>query len=168
MEKQKIRRSLFGLFMIVMLSGVAQEALAQGTVKRNDVKRPERSTVKKEKEVKQSPRRTVRKSQTSKPTRVKEAYSRNENRKRPYRDSNRSGKSYERNRDNAYKYRDTRHHIPTQRIRHHGPYRRPGWVDYHRSGYRYPIYDGSGYRGGRIHRYACLGITIWLFFFRNW
>lgn len=137
MEKLKIRNNLFGLLMIGLLAGTAQEVFAQRAVAGNEVKRPVR-TVKKEKVVKKSPRQPLRKSHTSKPVRAREAYQRKNNPKKPNRDYKKGGKSYSRNRNHAYKHRDKRRHIPTQRIRHHGPHHRPAWVDYHRRGYRYP------------------------------
>jgi len=167
MEKHKIRNTFLGLLIIILLAGMAQETLAQRTVAGNEVKRPARTTVKKEKVVKKSPRQPLRKSHTSKPVRAREAYQRSERPKRSYRDSKRSGKSYERNRDYAYKYRDRRQHIRTQRIKHHGPYRRPGWVDYHRPGHRYPRigmhvsilpHAFISFRIGSLRFYACKGV----------
>lgn len=142
MEMQKIRNTLFGLLIVGLLVGMAQDALAQRTVtrseRRSDAKRPARTTIKKDKIVKQSPKQTVRKSRTTKSVRAKATYSRNENRKKQYRDSKKDRKSFERDRNHAYKHQDNKHHNHTKKTWHSGHYRKPTWVDYHRPGYRYP------------------------------
>lgn len=142
MEMQKIRNTLFGLIIVGLMAGMAQDALAQRTVarseRRSDTKRPARTTVKKDKIVKQSPKQTVRRSRTSKSDRAKATYSRNENRKKQNRDSKKDRKSGETNRNHTYKYQDRKHYNPTKKTWYRDHYRKPAWVDYHWPGYRYP------------------------------
>jgi hypothetical protein len=142
MEMLKIRNTLFGLLIGGLLAGMAQDALAQRTIarseRRSDAKRPARTTMKKDKIVKQSPKQTVRKSHTSKSVRAKAMNSGNENRKKQERDAKKDRKSDERDRNHAYKYQDRKPHIPTKKTWHREHDRKPAWVDYHRPGYRYP------------------------------
>jgi len=142
MERQKTRNTLFGLLIIGLLAVTAQDALAQRPVangeRRNDAKRPARTMIKKDKMVKESPRQTVRKKHKSKPVRAERAYSKNDNRRKHYRNSKRDRRSYKGNRTHAYKVRDRRQHFPVKRAWYSGHNRRPSWVDYHRPGYRYP------------------------------
>jgi len=91
MEKQKIRTTLFRLLIIILMAGMVQDALAQRKVlrsgQRNDQKRSARTTLKKDKIVKQSGKQTVRKSRIPKSGHTKAGYSKNEQRKRGYQDS---------------------------------------------------------------------------------
>jgi hypothetical protein len=162
MKMQKTRNTFFGLLIIGLLAGIAQDALAQRTVlrseRRSDKKRSARTMLQKDKIVKQSGKQTVRKNRTSKSVRSKAMYSKNENRKKVYRDSKKEGRSYKRDgrqaytdrdskkdkrsykkdRKHAYKHRDKKRHYPTKKTWHRSHYRKPVWVDYHRPGYRYP------------------------------
>lgn len=167
MEMLKIRNTLFGLMMVGLLAGLAQDALAQHTGAHRDSKHPARPMVKKEKIVKKSPGQTVRKSRTLKSVRAKTTYSRNENRKKQYRDSNRDHKSYKRDINHAYKQRDRKRHIPAKKRWYRGPHHRPAWVDYHRPGYRYPKiglhvsvlpYGHISFVIGKFRFYACRGV----------
>ena len=142
MERQKIRTTLFRLLIIILLAGMAQDTLAQRTVlrsgQRNDQKRSAPTTLKRDKIVKQSGKKTVRKNRKTKSVRTKATYSKNENRKKDQRDFKKDYKSNKRDEKHANKQRSTKRHYPTKKTWNSRYYRKPAWVEYYRPGYRYP------------------------------
>jgi hypothetical protein len=142
MDKHKIKTSLFGLLIILLLAGMVQDAAAQRTVLRrgqdSDQKRSAPATLKRDKIVKQSAKKTVRKNRETTSVRTKAAYSKNENRKKDQRDFKDDYKSDKRDQKHAYKQQNTKSHSPTKKTWNRRYYRKPAWVDYHRPGYRYP------------------------------
>ena len=98
MELKKIRNTFFGLLIIGLLAGIAQDALAQRTIgrseRRSDEKRPARTMVKKDKITKRSGKQIVRKDHASRSVRSKAIYSKKQNRKNNYRDSQKVRKNY--------------------------------------------------------------------------
>lgn len=167
MEMQKIKNALFGLMIVGLLAAMARDALAQHRVTPGDAKRPARTTIKKDKIVKQSPRPAIRKDRTAKSVHAKATHTGNENRKKQYRDSKKDHKSYQRDINHAYKQRDRKHYITAKKIWHRGPYRKSVWVDYYRRGYRYPKiglrvsvlpYGYISFVIGKFRFYACRGV----------
>jgi len=142
MDMQKIRTTLFRLLIILLLAGMAQDAPAQRTVLRrgqsSDQKRSAPTTLKRDKIVKQSAKKTVRKNRETKSVRTKATYSKKENRKKDQRDFKKDDKSNRRDKDHAYKDRHKNRPYPTKKTWNRRHYRKPAWVDYHRPGYRYP------------------------------
>jgi len=142
MEMQKIRNTLFRLLIIILMAVMAQDALAQRTVlrsgQRSDQKRSARTTLKKDKIVKQSGKKTVRKNRTSRSVRPNATYSKNEHRKKDHRNFKKDYKANKRDKKHAYKHREKKRHYPTKKTWHRRHYRKPAWVDYHRPGYGYP------------------------------
>jgi hypothetical protein len=142
MDKQKIKTTLFGLLIIVLLGGMAQDALAQRTVLRrgqsSDQKRSVPKTLKRNKIVKQSGKKTVRKNRETKSVHRKTTYSKKENRKKDQRDFKKDDKSNRRDKYHAYKDRRKNRPYSTKKTWNRRHYRKPAWVDYHRPGYRYP------------------------------
>jgi hypothetical protein len=98
MELKKISNTIFGLMIVGLLTGIAHDALAQRTIgrseRRSDGKRPARTMVKKDKITKRSGKQIVRKDHASKSVRSKEIYSKKQNRKNNYRDSQKVRKNY--------------------------------------------------------------------------
>jgi hypothetical protein len=142
MDMQKIRTTLFRLLIIILLAGMAQDALAQRSVLRSgqssDQKRSTPTTLKKDRIVKQSVKKTVRKDRNTKSVSTKATYSKNENRKKDQRDFKKDYKSNKSDKKYAYQQRSTKRHYPTKKTWNSRYYRKPAWVDYHRPGYRYP------------------------------
>jgi len=142
MDKQKIRTTLFGFLIIILLAGMTQDALAQRTVLRrgqnNDQKSSAPATLKREKTVKPSGKETVRKNRPAKSVRNKAAYSENKNRKKEGRDFKTDDRSNKSDKMHAYQQRSTKRDYTAHKTWNRGYYRKPAWVDYHRRGFRYP------------------------------
>lgn len=175
MEKQKIRTTLFRLLIILLMAGMAQDVSAQRRVsrsgQRNDQKGSARTTLKKDKIVKQSGKKMVRENRIPKSDRTKARYSKNEQRKKDYRNtknirkdripgSDRTKTRYSKKDNRKNLYRDSKKEGKSYKRNKKHAYKHqdkkrqyPAKKSWHRKHYRKPAwldYHRPGYHYPRI------------------